>query len=647
MRRLYPVFFLLLCAMLLFFPLLFLGKALVYGDIAFYFVPQLDWVRQNLLQGRLTLWNPLILSGTPAAGNPQAWPFYPSTFLLYSISSERLVGVIGAFHCFFGALGTYLFLRSRGMLRIPALLASVSWGFGGFLVSKMQFPNMTQAASFLPWALWCLEGVLQRVKIFAWLLSLCIGLFLLAAHPQMFYMAFYITLIWGIYRLLHLPKTERRPIAVELIGGVVLGVVLAMGQLLPSIALARDSVRPQMSLGEANRFFLPLQSLVGNLAWPNWQGHPADIEGYKGQGNFWEPCCYAGLVPLVLSLSVPFFLRKKRHADIAFWGVVALITFWLSFGRHAGLYAAAYYVLPGTKMFHDPARWLYIATFAMANLAGWGLHALIKQFPTWKKIAPLFLALTTLDVLYFSARLNPVQDAALYHQARLFLNEKNASVRDYDTRAWWEVMTPKNSYAPVRTPESTLVLLTSGVPNLNMLGGIREAGGYEPISLAHYAPYLAQLRSQTIPLPTHRASWQSSLLPDELALPIKEISPEEIQIGVPQFGVPGTVTLRDTDAAGWTAFVDNIPTPYEHSIESAEGAEGVFRRINVPAGASKIVFRYDPTPLRLGIFASLLGSGILSAWLILFLPRALWVKCRSWMQRGRLIFPTHPPSKLK
>ncbi len=46
-------------------------------------------------------------------------------------------------------------------------------------------------------------------------------------------------------------------------------------------------------------------------------------------------------------------------------------------GPHGGLYAAAFYLLPGVGKFHDPARWLHVATFALACLAAAGPQALL------------------------------------------------------------------------------------------------------------------------------------------------------------------------------------------------------------------------------------------------------------------------------
>ncbi len=60
---------------LLFFrPQIVAGRALYWGDIGLYFGPMLSFLHQQLQAGRIPLWNPWILCGTPYDGNPQTWP---------------------------------------------------------------------------------------------------------------------------------------------------------------------------------------------------------------------------------------------------------------------------------------------------------------------------------------------------------------------------------------------------------------------------------------------------------------------------------------------------------------------------------------------------------------------------------------------
>jgi len=65
---------LLILTLIYFWPQLMEGRVLYWGDIGLYFAPMSEFLRVNLRVGRLPLWNPLILCGTPYVGNPQTWP---------------------------------------------------------------------------------------------------------------------------------------------------------------------------------------------------------------------------------------------------------------------------------------------------------------------------------------------------------------------------------------------------------------------------------------------------------------------------------------------------------------------------------------------------------------------------------------------
>ena len=177
-----------------FWPQLVGGKVLYWGDVGLYFTPMQAFLRDNLRRGCLPLWNPLIFCGTPYAGNPQTWPLYPVTALLPWMSAPHFLNLTVALHVWLAGVGTYLFARrALGLGRAAALLAAVTFMFGGQLVSKEQFPNMVQASAWLPWVLWALDGLLRRRRLQdALVLGLVLGLQLLAAHAQMTLLTLYL-----------------------------------------------------------------------------------------------------------------------------------------------------------------------------------------------------------------------------------------------------------------------------------------------------------------------------------------------------------------------------------------------------------------------------------------------------------------------
>ncbi len=68
---------------------------------------------------------------------------------------------------------------------------------------------------------------------------------------------------------------------------------------------------------------------------------------------------------------------------------------------------------------------------------------------------------------------------------------------------------------------------------------------------------------------------------------------------------PAWLVLTDTYYPGWRATVNDRAVP-------VAVANYAFRAVPVPAGASTVVFSYEPTSYRLGLFIGLLGLALMS-----------------------------------
>ena len=601
-----------------FWPILFGGQMFWYGDLSLYFVPLLHFQRAELLTGHLPLWNPWILCGTPFFGNPQAWPLYPSSLLLWVFSAERTAGLTGALHCLWAMLGAGLFFRRRGLGQWGSGLGALSFGLGGALVSKCQFPNMVQAGSWLPWLLWAVEGIFpqqpppgggvirgtRRTGDCA-MLALCIGLAILSAHPQMTWMQALLCAGWVAFR-----RPGRR-VLMRLALATMLGGLLAAGQLLPVIGAALDSVRPRLSLAEASRFYLPIYMLPTVFAAPNFYGNPFTLPPYIGRGNFWEPCGYAGLVPL--ALAGPALRGVRNISEMRFWLAVFVVCVWLALGKAGGLYTLAFRFLPGAKTFHDPARFLHLSSFALAALAATGLDRLKARDAV--KIG--LLALAAVDLALFVHTLNPVVDAGAFRaaEARLARTLSGAGrVWQPDAvgkKIWWRFV----DYRALSGGSDPLEMLSTAVPNTPMLIGVRDAGGYEPVRRRDYE----RVTDRSAAGVTDILSWTSGAgaarrsVPraaratlDGARLAIASEAADRVEFALPADRPGGALVLYDVAAPGWRAEIDGRDA-------SIRRVSGVFREIAVPAGARRAVFRYEPVLVRAGLFLTLLGTGILTA----------------------------------
>jgi hypothetical protein len=629
-------------------PLLFGSRVLFFGDITLYFLPMLAFQRGELLHARLPLWNPTILCGTPFVGNPQAWPLYPSSFLLAILPASVATGAMGTLHLFWASLGTYLFLRGRPLGRGSALFAALAWGLGGALVSKMQFPNMVQAASYFPWLLYGIDRVVKRPTAGrAGVLGLLIGLSLLAAHPQMFLMQFYVGVAWAVFRVREGLTQQRRSVALLLTGAFCVGAMLAFGQLLPVIEFARDSVRAGLTLAHANRFVLPGYASLYNFVAPNFYGNPATNSPYIGRGNFWEPCAYAGELAFILSIAAIAFRTRRVH-DVRFFAVVAGICWWLALGRDGGLYTVAFYGLPGLSKFHDAARWLLPGTFALACLSAYGLDGLLASVPVHRRalLLAVVIALNVGDLAVFTRTLNPTAPRSIFRES-----PGARAVRAYvfDERGLWRRFVSYRTYSTVEGVNAERFTGSLG-PNIATVAGYYLVNGYEPVrrtsidaqltALAYPRWPEARRRLARIgvvdvlhydadterPVVTPVSGGELRARIGNRGLPVEDSTPDWVTIDVSRLRAPGQIVLADSDAPGWSASVDGRPIPV------VTDESGAFRVVYVPGGARFVTMRYLPTTWRFGLFFSLFGSGILSS-----IGGAMAMKrgCRNFGSAGR------------
>ena len=669
---------LLALTLIYFWPQVVGGQALYWGDIGLYFLPMQTFLKTNLTAGRVPLWNPLILCGTPYVGNPQTWPLYPFAALLAFVSPTQFINLTVAAHVWLAGLGTYLFSRrALGLTRGAAALAAVTFMFGGQLVSKEQFPNMVQAAAWLPWVLWALDRLLRTWRVRdALVLGMVLGLQLLAAHAQMTFLTLYLAAAYGVYVVRRGPPAQimgsqklgngsSSPLWLPhywgrgglLILAFAVAGSLAMGQLLPTVGVVHDAARQKLSFGTVNRFYLSPNQLA-NFVLPNLHGSPFAGD-WTARGNFWETCCYVGVIPFALAVWGVWNNRAAR-----FWAIVFGVSLLLALGGNGLLYRLAYWVLPGFRAFHDPARCLLPACFALSLLAGVGVSRLRAN----RVLVAGLCLLAFADLAHFGRTLYPLVSPSLLSpvspnvarvQADPDVRTGQARILAPTEGVWLRFTNYKNFGQD--TPNYQALWADTLTPNLTMRYGLPDAFGYEPVALknaqsaaggvAHAfetkstpeeqsaaageagalgVKYVSLCRTDPPPpdLPGLTVVRQAKTLrpPARVFLcrnlrwqPRARLEDGKTPVMLTQNGPDGvTLTwtspragrliLADTNAAGWAATLDGQPVPI-HNFG------GSLRALEVPsAGPHRAEFVYAPEAWRLGLYVSLLTlSGLCAA----------------------------------
>lgn len=374
-----------------FHKLLLGGMILARGDVYAYFYPYWSVRNAALLAGYIPLWTPDVFMGAPLLANSQVGLFYPPNWPLAPFDPPAGIALSLVLHSAWGMLGVYALGRQTlGVARLPALLAALLFGMGGYLGGKAEHINQFQALAWMPWVFLLLDRLGQARR---WrgigLLGAALALQFLAGHPQ----TVFITLVGlGVYGLVwprgakannSTTATQRdtarsvrsRVVMVGLLaaaGGVMLA--LAAPQWIPTLELAGQSYRgagadPQRALAFSLSPFL-----VGRGLLPSYDSL-----------IFSEYVAYPGVIGLGLAgIGMLAGGRGRRVWIILLAAGLALAL---------GAYNPVYWLLanlPGFSFFRVPARWLALAALALALLAGLGLQALLDgRARRWMWLAAL------------------------------------------------------------------------------------------------------------------------------------------------------------------------------------------------------------------------------------------------------------------
>jgi hypothetical protein len=160
-------------------------KDLLVSDIHLYYLPTYELLYGALLEGRLPLWNPFQICGVPQLASLQAGFFYPPHVVYLFVSAETGWWISCVLHLALVGVGMACFVRRLGLGAGAAFAAAVFLALRGRYPGMIFFPNMLEAAAWLPLGAVAVVGIVHERRVrFAVGLAACTGLSLLAGYPQ-------------------------------------------------------------------------------------------------------------------------------------------------------------------------------------------------------------------------------------------------------------------------------------------------------------------------------------------------------------------------------------------------------------------------------------------------------------------------------
>jgi len=349
-------------------------------------------IRAQFLRGELPLWEPKLGLGLPLFATAITGTLYPPNWLSLLIPPERAAGPLAVLTLFLAGLGMLLFLQRNGRSRAAALIGALAVQAGGFAAANLHYPMKLDAALWLPWSLWAIDGLALRKRGAGPALQASIALSLLAGFPPIAIFCGCVAALYALVRLGPLASAfglaRRGSAHGRLIGALVfgvLGVLSASVQLAPTFEASQASLRQARSASDVHAERLPLASNLG-LAVPDLFGAPDEPifapglpaawwltgadEADQAQGaNPLEWNTYCGALVLLLALVGACCARRAA----LFPALIALVA--LGFAQGWPL-VRALHALPGFNL-GAPARALCIAWIALPWLAALGADALL------------------------------------------------------------------------------------------------------------------------------------------------------------------------------------------------------------------------------------------------------------------------------
>ena len=344
--------------------------------------------------GETPLWYPHIFGGMPfqASGSYHHLQ-YSFESLVNTVLPKELINALHGrffFHMLLGAVSMYFLGRTLSLSRGASFVAASSFVFSTHMMAT-EHANRFICFMHVPLVFLAAYRVFDRGRVFdAVLLGGALGSQLCSFHPQI---AFYTAMLIGLYAVYAVINDfrDRKPARVVskkfalFTGGVFLAVAVAAVLVLPLQEYAQYSAR-SLSIGgdsinvpfATSWSFPPVEILTFII--PSFVGFGGQF--YWGEMPFTDFPNYLGVVVLALAVT-GIVLRRSRMT--LFLVIAAILTLLVSFGRHLPpvSYLMLHYV-PVFAKFRAPVMILVLLQFAVALLAGYGVHALAERMRAGK-----------------------------------------------------------------------------------------------------------------------------------------------------------------------------------------------------------------------------------------------------------------------
>lgn len=336
---------------------------------------------------QVPFWNPYSFSGNPNLANYQSAVFSPLNFLFFVLPFRDAWSLSVLLQPLLASLFMYFLMKEFRVSNFGSILSSVAFMFSGFMVVWMAYGTLSLAIAFLPLCLLAIEKCFKKPNLF-WLsvLSLSFPLSFFSGHFQTSLYFLIFALLFFVFKSFQTRDIKKSLFAFS---AIVLGLVVSLPQILPSIELYGSSVRSQLFIQKG--WGIPFNYLITSLA-PDFFGNAVTRNDWFGYYAEWSS--FIGIIPLLLSFLA--ILGKKKALPLFFF--TAGILFLMLAVESPLLQLISFLKIPVLST-SNPTRIIVLFSFSFSVAAGFGLDNL-RLFVIEGKIKKLIVPFFLLGVLF-------------------------------------------------------------------------------------------------------------------------------------------------------------------------------------------------------------------------------------------------------
>lgn len=179
--------------------------------------------------GEDALWNPYMFSGMPSylTGLNYSGDILKVIYQIYKVGLPHPEGIT-----FMALVSFYILLLAFGVRPWIAFIGAIVFGLNGFNIISITAGHNAKiaATALMPLALAGIHLAFTRKKWLGFgLTAIAMGLQIRTNHPQITYYLLLITLVYGIYQLIHHLKSQQLNKFIFSVLGLIIAVILAVG----------------------------------------------------------------------------------------------------------------------------------------------------------------------------------------------------------------------------------------------------------------------------------------------------------------------------------------------------------------------------------------------------------------------------------